>query len=629
MAKKKATMTLKDFHGGSIPSDLPLPSAPGVMVRPAERGGFDRQTSWGNSMGRSEHRLRPASSGSVRNFDEKAPLLMHKEQFGSHFDEDERKPLDAVLGPHRISSDEGTHAIPSRLAEPKMDFLSGARAGSQLASTPVSQFSSGSIGSSYAGRLTEVHNVGLKSQIGSCGNGIAGVNYKNVGGNAGQTVAGPHQNAWGVRKEAAGLREPVSTAWSAPDAASKLAHASALEKVSSGRWHSKQLIHQQNDVQLIGHLVNEREINYRGNNILDKQYDRIDAVGGTVYQDVGLAVHAERSLAVGDGVHVGGKEISPNERARSTMYMKADVRNPSVRSNEFQPVRNAVKSGGSELPSQMPLESLERPKLNLLPRSKPLENIDMIVDYKQQPSDPVHLEDVSESYRSAHPEGFAESTRTLECPKMNLKPQSQPIEQLKRDTEIKRNVVFGGARPRELVLKERGIGDAPASNYGSELFSRVNLDSPKNETVSAHAATNYNGKAENIHGDKRIVKHTDRRDNRIDVERTDSQRRNQQNESWRNKKEIEKRHNQQQGRPPSPETWRKPVEHQNPASPSATGQRYGKATSAVELAQAFSKSVSDPTVANCLSGPSGVPNRGQVPFSRLMGPTPRPQINGY
>jgi hypothetical protein len=32
MSKKKAvtTMTLKDFHGGSIPSELPLPSAPGV-----------------------------------------------------------------------------------------------------------------------------------------------------------------------------------------------------------------------------------------------------------------------------------------------------------------------------------------------------------------------------------------------------------------------------------------------------------------------------------------------------------------------------------------------------------------------------------------------------------------------
>jgi len=36
MSKKKAfsgnTMTLKDFHGGSIPSDIPLPSAPGVYV---------------------------------------------------------------------------------------------------------------------------------------------------------------------------------------------------------------------------------------------------------------------------------------------------------------------------------------------------------------------------------------------------------------------------------------------------------------------------------------------------------------------------------------------------------------------------------------------------------------------
>ena len=36
MSKKKAfsgnTMTLKDFHGGSIPSDISLPSAPGVYV---------------------------------------------------------------------------------------------------------------------------------------------------------------------------------------------------------------------------------------------------------------------------------------------------------------------------------------------------------------------------------------------------------------------------------------------------------------------------------------------------------------------------------------------------------------------------------------------------------------------
>lgn len=596
MAKKKATMTLKDFHGGSIPSNLPLPSAPGVIVRPADCGGFDRQTSCGNSIGRSEHRFRPASSGSVRKFDDKAPFLTHKEHIGSHFDEDERKPLDAA-GNRQISSDEGTRALPSRVADPKMDYLSGAKAGTQLGSTTLSQFSSGLIGSSYAGMLTEVHNVGLKNQISSSRNGTVRVNYQNVGGSSEQAVAGSHQNAWGGRKEMAGLREPVSAAWSAPDAASKLAHASALEKVSSGRWHSKQLIHPQNDDQLIEHLVHERETNYKAN-ILDKNYYRIDVVGGTDYQDVGLAIHDERSLVVGDEAHVGGKDISPNESARSTTYMDMGVRKPSVNANDFQPVRTAVKSGGSELQSEVPLESSERPKLNLLPRSKPLENIDVIVDYKQV---------------------------KLERPKQNFKPQSQPIEQLETKTEVKRNVVFGGARPRELVLKERGIGDAAASNYGSELSSRVKLDSPKTETVSVYAATNYNGKAENIHGDKKTVKHTDRRENRMDVERTDSQRRNRQNEDWRNK-EIERHHNQL-GRPPSPETWRKPFEPQNLASPSAPGQRYGKAASAVELAQAFSKSVSDPTVASRLSGPSGVPSRGQVPFSRLMGP--RPQINGY
>ncbi|CAI9783890.1 unnamed protein product [Fraxinus pennsylvanica] len=550
-------MTLKDFHGGSIPSNLPLPSAPGVIVRPADCGGFDRQTSWGNSFGRSEHRLRPASSGSVRKFDDKASFLTHNEHIGSHFDEDERKPLDAA-GTRQISSDEGTRAVPSRVADPKMDYLSGAKAGSQLGSTTLSQFSSGVIGSSFAGMLTEVHNVGLKNQISSSRNGTVRVNYQNVGGSSEQPVAGSHQNAWGGRKEMAGLREPVSAAWSAPDAASKLAHASALEKVSSGRWHSKQLIHPQNDVQLIGHLVHERETNYEANDILDKNYYRIDVVGGTDYQDVGLAIHDERSLVVGDEAHVGGKDISPNESARFTMYMDTDMRKPSVNANDFQPVWTAVKSGGSELQSEVPLESSERPKLNLLPRSKPLENIDMIVDYKQQVK--------------------------LERPKQNFKPQSQPIEQLERKTEIKRNVVFGGARPRELVLKERGIGDAAPSNYGGELSSRM------------------------------------------DVERTDSQRRNWQNENWRNK-EIERHPNQQQGRPPSPETWRKSVEHQNLASPSAPGQRYGKAASAVVLAQAFSKSVSDPTVANRLSGPSGIPSQGQVPFSRLVGP--RPQINGY
>lgn len=97
------------------------------------------------------------------------------------------------------------------------------------------------------------------------------------------------------------------------------------------------------------------------------------------------------------------------------------------------------------------------------------------------------------------------------------------------------------------------------------------------------------------------------------------------------KDNIEKQVNVQE-RPPSPETWRKPVEEAKPVSPDAPPLRYGKAASAVELAQAFSKSVPGSKLADCFSGPGGLPNRGQIPFSRLMGPSSRPQmsqINGY
>lgn len=155
---------------------------------------------------------------------------------------------------------------------------------------------------------------------------------------------------------------------------------------------------------------------------------------------------------------------------------------------------------------------------------------------------------------------------------------------------------------------------------------------PKADTFMHVTPARYSEKSDSIPTDQRIAKYSNRRDHQVDGERTDSHRRNRQNEIWRNNRDAEKHRNQQQkqlqDRPPSPETWRKPVEHPKPASPDAP-LRYGKAASAVELAQAFSKSVSDPTVADRLSGPRGIPSRNQIPFSRLMGPTPRPQINGY
>ncbi|MCD7445890.1 hypothetical protein HAX54_015615 [Datura stramonium] len=137
----------------------------------------------------------------------------------------------------------------------------------------------------------------------------------NVSASSAQVVTGSYPNAWGLRKEVASAKESVSAPWSAPDAESKLAHASALEKVTSGRWHSKQ-IHSQMD----------------------------------------------------------------------------------------------VESPASSEPS-------ERPKLKLLPRSKPLENLEQSIDYKQvnqHPSNPFRIEKSADAYPSIDPikNGIVEPERS-------------------------------------------------------------------------------------------------------------------------------------------------------------------------------------------------------------------------
>lgn len=135
----------------------------------------------------------------------------------------------------------------------------------------------------------------------------------------------------------------------------------------------------------------------------------------------------------------------------------------------------------------------------------------------------------------------------------------------------------------------------------------------------------YNGKSENAPLDHRIGKNISRRDYRGDIENGNFQRKkNWRSENQRSSRDLEKNQPPVE-RAPSPETWRKPVEQ--PLS--LTGRRYGKVASAVELAQAFSKSVSDPKTADRLSGQRGLPGRVQIPFSRLTGPQSRPQINGY
>ncbi|KAA8519942.1 hypothetical protein F0562_014148 [Nyssa sinensis] len=486
MSKKKAaggstTMTLKDFHGGSIPSDLPLPSAPGVIARPSDRAGFDRLSSWGNPMGRADHRLRPGSAGSARNFDDKTPFLSHTAHIGRNFDEDERKPLDGVSAPRRTVSDESIRAQPVR-TELKPDYSSSGRLSSRQVSTPMPQLSVGNA-SSYAARFTEATHVGLNSQSfggnssysARFGEGsYVGLNSQNIGGNSGQAVAGTHPNAWAVRKEAVVVADPVPAAGSGPNAALKLANASALEKVSSGRWQSKQPIHHPTDIEVIRHAETESEFHTNGNDIFTKNmYNVMDVAGGMEYHDAALARHAEKSLAVDDGVRGGGRELLIHERARSHFYPETKERKPPIYADEAQMDLNDRKVGGLKFQSPVPPEPSERPKLKLHPKSKLLESMEPPSDYNQgyqQPGDSGYVENASESHGNANPTipvlaGSESGNQAVERPKLNLKPRSQPLERLEGNIERERKMLFGGARPRELVLKERGIDDVAVNNH--------------------------------------------------------------------------------------------------------------------------------------------------------------------
>ncbi|KAM7525186.1 hypothetical protein LguiA_015088 [Lonicera macranthoides] len=619
MSKKKATMTLKDFHGGSIPSDLPLPSAPGLIVRPSDRVGFDRQTPWGNPMGRPDHRLRPGSAGTQRNFDEKTPFLTPSTRIGRNFDEDERKPLDGGSAPRRTVSDDSIPALPIRV-EPKSDYVSG-----RPGSTPGSQFSGGTA-SSYAARFVEPVHVSESRSLG------LNLNHHSIGGNNGPVGGGSYPNAWGLRKDAVavGGAEAAPPSWSAPDAATKLAHASALEKVSSGRWHSKQPqpVHHRNvDVEVIRHPETESGAYSMGHSLYYKStHDATDLRTGREFNAV------------------DGKELLVYNRTMSPIYSETKERRAQMYVDVEQPPRNAGKFVGSELQSPVLSESVERPKLKLLPRSKPSENVESYFDYKQgyqPPSDPRLIDNGIETNENAYPAkpGLAGSdivNRAVERPKLSLKPRSQHHEQLEVNPKRERNSVFGGARPRELVLKERGIDDVALSNQSlGQSPNKVKPDVPWTETGPARATpTHHNEKAENTPLDHRIRKNIDKRDHKSNTEKSDAQRRNWRNENQRSSREPEKHHHQQlvQSQPPpqrprSPETWRKPVEQ--PPSRDAPGPRYRKAASAVELAQAFSRSISDPKTADRFSGQRGLPGHVEVPFSRLTGPQPRPQINGY
>lgn len=573
-------MTLKDFHGGSIPSDLPLPSAPGVAVRAPDRSGYERASPWGNPVGRADPRVRPNSSSAIRHFDDKTPFLPQTAHIGRNFDEDERTPLDGGSAPRRIVSDESFRVSANRV-ELKPETLAIGKGFSRNGSAPVSQITGGAV-NSYSGKVSGAKQNGVSSQ--------------NFVGNAGQSTSGSYANAWTSRKEGAmmGATEQGQSAWSEQSAVSKLAHASALDKVSSGKWQSKLSVPYQADVE----VVRPSEENSLRKDYDDNRFNSVDAVGAREYSDAMLARDADRSLNIVDRVQVSRKELPDYERSHDFSHFDARERKLAGHGEGAQPARLGSKLVGSEV---TPSEVTERPKLKLLPRTKPLDTEPLTIDPKQVQrqlsgsalSHAVVVNDSPGAKSPSKPNSFGGESmnQSMDRPKLNLKPRSQPIEQLERNFE-----------------KER-----------------VKYDAPRAEKIHEQAAVNHRfEKTEKpSYSDQRTGRKFES-NHRMESERVEAQKRSWHNENRRQPQQ------QQQERRPSPETWRKPIEEPKPSSPDTTSRPYGKAASAVELAQAFSKSRSETDERH--REPRSLPgSQTQVPFSRLTGPTPtsKTQLNGY
>lgn len=602
MSKKKmaSTMSLKDFHGGSIPSDLPLPSAPGVMMKPSS----DRNasTNWGNNL------IRPKSSGATRGFDEKASFLSHPAPIGRNFDEDERKPLDGSSAPRRTISDENVRASALVPQELKPGYVSGShvRVPDRPVTSPAPQ--SMNLGASLSPLRPGGGSVVVSSQ-----NSVGwGVNLATSGGND-QGANNNPPNAWGVRKDAMAVNASRGSSMSSgSNPVSKFAQASALEKVSSGLWQSK------NPGELLPHLMYSQESN--ASHSVDVGRER----GG---YDTSMGGQAESGWATGDRNQGGGRTL-PNYR----------MDQPQMHSEEFH-------TGGivsSQTLLAIPPELSERPKLNVLAKTKALERPEN--DYRQGYQQPVvsgKIEMAQELYGKENPSkpgladtksGSQPAERSLERPKLNLKPRSQPLEQSDGSLEREsRSSLFGGARPRELVLKGRGVDDIAINNLDMN-HSPNRVDSPKNEITSEHAAPPAHQSQKNDNRGatgRRNGRDSERKDQWMDHEKTEIERKNWRNDKWKSSKDAKDQR-------PEAETWRRPNEEPKTASPDAAGNRPGKVSSALELAQAFSKSTSHPKSQNIPSSQRGTPGGNDQPFSRLTdtrehhsSPTTRHRINGY
>ncbi|KAL5198528.1 hypothetical protein ABZP36_002040 [Zizania latifolia] len=524
MSKKKAaTMTLKDFHGGSIPSEHSLPSAPGVSARPADRPVVS-QSAAPVASGRPRA---PAASAAAAAAAAVPSFLTNNSRIGRHFDEDERTPFEAATPRH-------------------------------LAPSPPSFAPSPAVAPNRSGP----------------------------------------GNAWGPRREVALAAAPVGATAGGGQicSAMRIAQASAVEKVISGRWHSSKP----------------------------------------------SSPPAPVSVPVVE-THVAPLEM---ERPKSVGVRELDGGGVERGVASARPVSHEGRVGdgrGGEVPERPRIVDVpERPKLKLLPRSKPIEAPEpspLYIEEKQVHQVPVVanvvqgevVQDVYQNVLAAKAVvGVDAESRAVERPRLNLKPRPNAVGQSDESALKERQSLFGGARPREQVLRERGIDALAADLEKTSPVARSKNEFAKVEQkVEAMSINPSVEKADNFPAGSRGPRNADKKDYRRDTDRADVYWHARREDNRRFARDVEK---PEQSRP-EPETWRKPVET---SKPEVAAPRFGKAATPMELAQAFSKSTSSDIVPQ--SRLTNVPSPGardQVGFSRLTdnkalqsSPSQR-KINGY
>lgn len=352
---------------------------------------------------------RPGSAGGLRGgggtrgfIDENAPFLPHSVHIGRNFEEDERKPFDAASARRRIPSSLDTDRRPRSGIESthhqrqqnhmmfgKPDYTTGA--------TP--NFMSEGPHFPAPGLVVSSHNPT------TYGDGSA------------------KPNAWGVRKEPVNESQaPHTNMLSGPNTASRFAHASAIEKISSGRWQSKHEVFSQtlNSETLRFPEVYEQSIGSQDHNVghggkskqlfneraegLEMRYDErdIDNNGHYRVNSVLLPDVKKRDTALGFGPNRTRLETNEcsygdlpvyrldgsNGRSDSVQVKQQDrgfhgklvpqleerfdglnVSQKGGNTSRLQGLQQEGKYTGQQLP-----ENIERPKLKLFPRSQPLES---------------------------------------------------------------------------------------------------------------------------------------------------------------------------------------------------------------------------------------------------------------